>query len=76
MVGTTRKVADGGVQFQPQREVFVLVRIEHSETHAVEFVQLIHEAFGVDLAVLDLASNVRRSSLYWVCRSSQQNRHY
>ena len=59
----TRKVADGGVQFQPQREVFVFVRVKHSETHVVELVQLIHEAFGVDLAILDLAANVRRSSL-------------
>jgi hypothetical protein len=67
----TRKVADAGVQFQPQREVFALVRVEHSETHVVELVQLIHEAFGVDLAVLDLAANVRRSSLKCVCRSSQ-----
>ena len=63
MVGITWPVADSAVQFQPQPEVLVLVGVKHTEARAVELVQLIHEAFGVDLAVLDLAANVRRSSL-------------
>jgi len=63
VVGKTWEIANGAVQFQPQPEVLLLVRVVHTEARAVELVHLIHKALSVDFAVLDLAANVCRSSL-------------
>jgi hypothetical protein len=63
VVGMTWKITNGAVQLQPQPEVLLLVRVIHTEARAVELVQLIHKALGVDLAILDLAANVCRSTL-------------
>ncbi len=63
VVGKTREIANGAVQFQPQTEILLLVRVVHTEARAVELVHLIHKALSVGLAILDLAANVCCSSL-------------